>query len=130
MYKINANNSADISEISFGFTSEMDANPSNDGYTYIVKLADTICGSDFVILSDDRVLQTVNENAFIYCCTPVFPYGPYGLTFGRKSYGGYKLYKGLWLITPYLATINNLSNAVIKTADKTMKITYTLQEVQ
>ena len=31
-------------------------------------------------------------------------------------------------MTPYLATINNLSSAVVKTTDKTMKITYTLTE--
>lgn len=30
--------------------------------------------------------------------------------------------------TDYLATINNLSSPVVKTADKTMKVTYTLQE--
>lgn len=30
--------------------------------------------------------------------------------------------------TDYLATINNLSTPVLKTADKTMKVTYTLQE--
>ena len=29
-------------------------------------------------------------------------------------------------MTPYLASINNLSSAVVKTVDKTMKITYTL----
>lgn len=38
----------------------------------------------------------------------------------------------LWLLlfdyTPYLATINNLDTPVIKTADKTMKITYTITE--
>lgn len=130
MYKINANNSADITEIPFGFTSNMYANTSSYGYTYIFRLADTICGSDFVILADGRVLKTANGNALTNCCTPVFQYGPYGITFGRKDYGGYSLYKGLWLITPYLATINNLSTAVIKTADKTMKITYTVQETQ
>ena len=31
-------------------------------------------------------------------------------------------------MTPYLATICNLSQAVVKNADKTMKITYTLTE--
>ena len=30
--------------------------------------------------------------------------------------------------TDYLATINNLSSPVVKTADKTMKVTYILQE--
>ena len=29
---------------------------------------------------------------------------------------------------PYFATINNLSSSVVKTADKTMKITYTITE--
>lgn len=33
----------------------------------------------------------------------------------------YNLYRELFLITPYLATINNLGTPVIKTADKTMK---------
>lgn len=30
--------------------------------------------------------------------------------------------------TDYLATINNLDSPVVKTADKTMKVTYTLSE--
>ena len=33
-----------------------------------------------------------------------------------------------YLLTPYLASINNLSSAVVKNTDKTMKITYTLTE--
>lgn len=46
------------------------------------------------------------------------------------SYNGYRNYKDLYLYTPYLATINNLATPVIKTADKTMKITYTLTETK
>ena len=38
------------------------------------------------------------------------------------------VYKTLWLVSPYIASINNLSTSVIKTADKTMKITYTVEE--
>lgn len=34
----------------------------------------------------------------------------------------------MYLLTPYLASINNLSSAVVKTVDKTMKITYMLTE--
>ena len=34
----------------------------------------------------------------------------------------------IYLMTPYLATINNLETPVTKTADKTMKITYILRE--
>ena len=37
-------------------------------------------------------------------------------------------YRNIYLLAPYLATINNLPSAVVKTADKTMKITYTLTE--
>ena len=46
------------------------------------------------------------------------------------SHYGYRNYKDLYLYTPYLATINNLGTPVIKTADKTMKITYTLTETK
>lgn len=46
------------------------------------------------------------------------------------SYYGWKFRKEAYLYTPYLATINNLSSPVIKTADKTMKITYTLTETE
>lgn len=42
------------------------------------------------------------------------------------SYGSE--YRTMYLLTPYLASINNLSSAVVKTVDKTMKITYTLTE--
>jgi len=35
----------------------------------------------------------------------------------------------VWLNTNYLATINNLSRPIEKTSDKTMKITYTIQEM-
>ena len=46
------------------------------------------------------------------------------------GYGGYEdtFHKLLFLHTPYLGTINNLSSPILKTADKTMKITYTLTE--
>lgn len=43
-------------------------------------------------------------------------------------YSDYILTKDVYLYTPYLATINNLGTPVIKTADKTMKITYTITE--
>jgi len=46
-----------------------------------------------------------------------------------SSYG-YHFRKELYLYTPYLATINNLATPVIKTADKTMKVTYTLTETE
>ncbi len=47
------------------------------------------------------------------------------ITYGNPVY---YLYRELYLYTPYLATINNLGTPVVKTADKTMKITYTITE--
>ena len=55
-------------------------------------------------------------------------YKTFGLRESMYSSSYYYVYKELYLYTPYLATINNLGTPVIKTADKTMKITYTITE--
>lgn len=55
-------------------------------------------------------------------------YKTFGLRESMYSSSYYCVYKELYLFTPYLATINNLGTPVIKTADKTMKITYTITE--
>lgn len=57
------------------------------------------------------------------CLTPVLNH-PMML---YSSYGNYTT-GPFFLLANYLATINNLSEPVTKTADKTMKITYTIQE--
>ncbi|WP_173552876.1 hypothetical protein [Sharpea azabuensis] len=47
-----------------------------------------------------------------------------------RSYRGYnRTYYYCYLNSGYLATINNLPSTVTKTADKTMKVTYTITEV-
>ena len=55
-------------------------------------------------------------------------YKTYAVREWMYRYSDYTLYRELYLFTPYLATINNLGTPVIKTADKTMKITYTITE--
>ena len=55
-------------------------------------------------------------------------YKTYAIREWMYRYSDYYLYRELYLFTPYLATINNLGTPVIKTADKTMKITYTITE--
>ena len=54
----------------------------------------------------------------------------YSVSFARSNGGSNQCYYNIrpHLITPYLATINNLDTPVTKTADKTMKITYILRE--
>lgn len=56
-------------------------------------------------------------------------FGPFFLNYLHYYYSdAYRGYPVVWLMTPYLATINNLDTPVEKTADKTMKITYILRE--
>lgn len=47
--------------------------------------------------------------------------------FGYRYYGGQRI--GMFRKNNYLGTINNLSRTIEKTSDKTMKITYTIQEM-
>ena len=55
--------------------------------------------------------------------------GPYMIQYNVYAYSGSTtIDRTVFLMTPYLATINNLPTPVQKTADKTMKITYILRE--
>ncbi len=126
IYKINTGNSADVSLIEFGFTSSMKPlGGSGSCENYLILVGDLIIGWDFQIDANDNVIQTVGEERFENLATPLFPYKQF-LTCWEGSYGNE--YRATYLLTPYLATINNLSSEVIKNADKTMKITYTLTE--
>ena len=96
------------------------------GSIYLANLGDWIVGSDFRINTEDKVFRKANSAQWTYTSTPLFQYGPYFFSFG--GYYANSTRQNLFLWTPYLATINNLETSVIKTADKTMKITYTIQE--
>jgi hypothetical protein len=81
------------------------------------------------ILDSELNELTMAENYHIYggsrepCYTPVL--NEPMLYFA--SYGSYTT-SGFFVLANYLATINNLSEPVTKTADKTMKVTYIVQE--
>ena len=92
---------------------------------YLTLIGDLIIGTDFQITADDTVIKTKGSQRLNHAATPLFQYKQFLLGWGG-SYG--KEYRTMYLLTPYLATINNLSSAVVKTTDKTMKITYTLTE--
>lgn len=130
VYKININNVADVTQIKLGFTSNYSGPNEYRQYGTICMavIGDWIVGSDFRISTDDIVYKTANAMPFAYTCTPIFQYGPFLVSFG--NYYGNSTRKNLFLLTPYLASINNLSTSVIKTADKTMKITYTITETE
>lgn len=129
VYKVNIHNAADITFIEFGFQIRHSSLGNYSG-VYMLKLNDRIYGYNYVINSDDSVIQIKDFYALSQTQTPVFTNGIYGLSFGFYSHYGLNIYKNLWILTPYLASVNNLETSVIKTADKTMKITYTLTEIE
>lgn len=126
IYKINLTNSADVTLISFGFTSA--GSPlceSGSCEVYLTLVGDLIIGYDFQITASDAVIHTKGSAKLNDSATPLFQYKNFLVNWGG-SYGNE--YRTMYLLTPYLATINNLDSAVVKTTDKTMKITYTLTE--
>lgn len=128
VYRINLENGADIVKIPLGFTSKFSCQSDYAAYgdIYIYRLGDWVCGSDFRISSDDKVYKCDNQMPLKYCGTQLFQYGPFFMSYG--VYYGDRVKRELFLRTPYLATINNLQSSVIKTADKTTKITYLIEE--
>lgn len=126
IYKINLGNSADVTLIEFGFTSQW--KPlcgSGSCEVYMTLIGDLIVAGDFQITADDTVIHTQGSVRLNDAATPLFQYKHFLLGWGG-SYGNE--YRNMYLLTPYLASVNNLSSAVVKTVDKTMKITYTLTE--
>lgn len=126
VYKINVANSADVTLIEFGFTSKW--KPLCDAGTcevYMMLVGDLIIAGDFQVTAEDKVVHTQGSVRLNDAATPLFQYRHFLVGWGG-SYGSE--YRTSYLLTPYLATINNLTSAVVKTVDKTMKITYTLTE--
>lgn len=129
VYKINLSNVADVKQI------VADNEITNTDYNMLTSLhSGVILGNNFYI-SDDKICKTDEYgdgqgNKLNYFCGGVLC-GPYLFSY-RSAFSNYKYYIASCtsFIPQYLATINNLSSPVTKTADKTMKITYTLTEVQ
>jgi hypothetical protein len=98
-------------------------------WTYIVD--DDIVISGWYFLNGEPKLyvsNTPSEGFIAWGRFQMSRYKTYAVREWIYSYSKRSLYRELYLFTPYLATINNLSSPVIKTADKTMKITYTITE--
>lgn len=126
IYKINTANSADVTLIEFGFTSKWKPLcETGSCEVYMTLIGDLIVAGDFQVTSEDTVIRTQGSFRLNDAATPLFQYKNFLVGWGG-SYGNE--YRTMYLLTPYLATINNLSSAVVKTVDKTMKITYTLTE--
>lgn len=127
IYKINLNNVADVTLIPLGFTSVNRPLGSSTGTctNYLAMVNDLIIAYDYMVKPDDTVVQTAGNYKFNYIATPLFQYKEFVFFWGGNYGSDYRL---AYLVTPYLASINNLSTAVVKNTDKTMKITYELTE--
>ena len=126
IYKINLSNSTDITLIPFGFTSAFKCiGESGSTECRLSILNDIIIGYDFEIDISDNVIATFAGVRCGNIATPFFQYKEFVFAWGGAHLSQYRY---TWLLTPYLATISNLSQAVVKNANKTMKITYTLTE--
>lgn len=126
IYRINLSNQADVTLIEFSFTSKWKPLcDSGSCEVYMTLVGDLIIAGDFQITAGDEVVHTQGSVRLNDAATPLFQYKHFLFGWGG-SYGSE--YRTAYLLTPYLASINNLSSAVVKTVDKTMKITYTLTE--
>lgn len=116
-FKININNVADVTEI---------PNVYPAAYSGI----DTNCGafnggmiSRYALIESDN---TVHQHDIL--STLIATDGTWALMSPRNIHGSYETGIGATIISPYLATINNLGNAFTKTANQTMKIIYSVYE--
>lgn len=125
--KFAINNPVDVTKIEPKFTLKTGSVSSHTTGCGMYILGDMIIGTNFTIDKNDKVIEIAQSDLSTIECIPL-SYGPFLLGYfaNGESSGDKYLRKVLYLITPYSATINNLSKTVEKTADKTMKITYYL----
>ena len=132
IYKLELGNSANVTVMDSNGITSITGLPllAHDGRIYYVTSSGNASNRRVYILNTQTEQFTVSENYDFYADSGSYSYTPVvdEPMLYYKSSGGSSA-TGLFVTpTNYLATINNLSEAVTKTADKTMKITYTIQE--
>lgn len=132
IYKFEIGNSANVVKIKRSGMGSNDGWPvyAINGRIYYQTFSNnsSYCHVYIVNEETDECLKTENyclytSSSYTPCYTPVLNHP---MLF-YCSYGGYTT-GPFFIAANYLGTINNLSEPVTKTADKTMKITYTIQE--
>lgn len=131
VYKFEIGNSANVVKITMKGMSSIDCSPfmAYEGRIYWVCCSSNSSSRHIYIINDQTNECLKTENFEIYSNYYNCSYTPvlnepmlYFCSIGNYTTSAF--------FTPanYLATINNLSEPVTKTADKTMKITYIIQE--
>lgn len=127
VYKINRNNPTDIKAIKIKAVSTTDESNRDRPYQRMRYIHGRVYLPTGFIDADNMFTEAVIAWGSIDGMQlPVTRKDQiYAFSFGKQS-----SYLRVFpvLISPYLATINNLAKPVVKTADKTMKITYILRE--
>ena len=141
IYRINLDNPADIKLLTFADGRAVDVyyDSTTSSYNKCVSMlnvvGDVVVFRNGYIQGDELIPCVYTEKSTSLalsnnCASPALVCGPFLLTIGcnYRSTSNKVFYESIYLMTPYLATINNLDTPVTKTADKTMKITYILRE--
>lgn len=137
IYKINLSNSADaqsiVSPFSLGYSY---IKFGINGYLYIeyttgYNSTDSYC---FTVNTRTKDVLACEINSFMNMGGNYASYAYIPVLHNKMLwyYTGYERYGDNWggfvIMGNYLATINNLEQTVVKTADKTMKVTYIIEE--
>ena len=127
LYKFELGNAANVSKFKLTGMSSLAGSPafaingriyyeSTSPYLYIASME-----TNEVLKPECN--RIITSTSYQYCYTPVLDEPLlYYFSCGSRYTGGFMMFLN------YLATINNLSEPVTKTADKTMKVTYIIQE--
>ena len=138
LFKISLANTADIIEIGADSIGSIGTNNGANEYQSLITAAGgkVVLGSNFYIINDKLVKtrwftggngNDSNKFGGIHIGAFFFYWGQ---SSSSGSQGGNVASWNMSMFPQYLATINNLSQPVTKTADKTMKITYTITETE
>lgn len=126
LYKINIQNPTDVTQIPLGFTSAWrPIAESGESELYLMELGGLIYAWDFILTSDDQVVPTLGAIHFENGASPLFQYKEFLIGWGGNHGAATR---DIYLLSPYLASVRNLASPLVKTTDKSMKITYTLTE--
>lgn len=142
VYKFKIGDSADVVKINRnGFSIGADFCPilAVNGRIYYQDLGGTKNSSKVYIVNSatNELLKIENNRVFVFndnkydskapTYTPVLNHEMM-FFYSNGSTNGETPYESFFILANYLGTINNLAQPVTKTADKTMKVTYTIQE--
>lgn len=126
VYKININNPTDITAINIKAVSTEEGSYVFRPYQRMIYIHGRVYLPTGFIDADNTFTEVVIDwdDRYGMQLPATRKDQAYSFRFGRYD----SVRVGPSLISPYLATINNLAKPVVKTADKTMKITYILRE--